>query len=225
MADGRVAGSARHQATVNGEDDDALGTPAGGRRWPREHGNEGSLAELALLRTAGEYALGDVVRGESSPSSRLPCTPGFPSRQSSPGPPQRRDYPADSALRQRRVPAFPARPQPCQPSALCSMAVRGNRDKARPPTPNAPGDPVPRAKTHAPTSRHANDQVRCTIRQGPFKITLSSAQPLRSPTPPLPYWSWRIGRRSGAAPGTCRRESPRPRRRRYRRSPLRSRGR
>ncbi|MGA5824073.1 CGNR zinc finger domain-containing protein [Kitasatospora sp. NPDC094028] len=48
---------------VNGEEQDALGDPATGTRWAREHGGDGSPAELALLREARDV-LRDVVRGE-----------------------------------------------------------------------------------------------------------------------------------------------------------------
>src|ERR687888_2760533 len=60
---------------VNGEEQDALGDPARGRRWAREHGGEGSLAELALLRRARDI-LRDVVRGESSPAALSPLLEG-----------------------------------------------------------------------------------------------------------------------------------------------------
>lgn len=60
---------------VNGEEQDALGDPTGGRRWAREHGGEGSLAELALLRETRDI-LRDVVRGESSPAALSPLLEG-----------------------------------------------------------------------------------------------------------------------------------------------------
>lgn len=60
---------------VNGEERDALGDPTGGRRWAREHGGEGSLAELALLRETRDI-LQDVVRGESSPAALSPLLEG-----------------------------------------------------------------------------------------------------------------------------------------------------
>lgn len=50
---------------VNGKEQDALGDPDEGRRWARQHGGDGSLAELVLLRDARD-ALRDVVRGDSS---------------------------------------------------------------------------------------------------------------------------------------------------------------
>ncbi|MGA5339217.1 CGNR zinc finger domain-containing protein [Streptomyces griseoincarnatus] len=56
---------------VNGEERDALGDPAGGRRWARDHGGEGSLAELALLRETRDV-LRDIVRGESPPAALSP---------------------------------------------------------------------------------------------------------------------------------------------------------
>lgn len=60
---------------VNGEEHDALGDPAEGRRWAREHGGDGSLAELALLREARD-ALQDVVRGASPPTALSPLLEG-----------------------------------------------------------------------------------------------------------------------------------------------------
>ncbi|MFD9391430.1 CGNR zinc finger domain-containing protein [Streptomyces sp. NPDC060000] len=60
---------------VNGEERDALGDSAGGRRWAREHGGEGSLAELALLRETRDI-LRDVVRGEISPAALSPLLEG-----------------------------------------------------------------------------------------------------------------------------------------------------
>ncbi|MEU0934276.1 CGNR zinc finger domain-containing protein [Embleya sp. NPDC005971] len=60
---------------VNGEEQDALGDPAGGRRWAREHDGEGSLAELALLRETRDI-LRDVVRGDSPPTALRPLLEG-----------------------------------------------------------------------------------------------------------------------------------------------------
>ncbi|MEU0136808.1 CGNR zinc finger domain-containing protein [Streptomyces sp. NPDC006296] len=60
---------------VNGKERDTLGDPAGGRRWAREHGGEGTLAELELLREARD-ALRDVVRGENSPTVLTPLLKG-----------------------------------------------------------------------------------------------------------------------------------------------------
>jgi predicted RNA-binding Zn ribbon-like protein len=60
---------------VDGEERDALGSPAGGRRWAREHGGDGSLRELALLREARDV-LRDVVCGERSPAALGPLLDG-----------------------------------------------------------------------------------------------------------------------------------------------------
>ncbi|WP_134733059.1 MULTISPECIES: CGNR zinc finger domain-containing protein [Amycolatopsis] len=51
---------------VNGEEQDALG-----QQWAREHGGDGSAAELELLRQARDL-LRDVVRGDSSPTVLRP---------------------------------------------------------------------------------------------------------------------------------------------------------
>ncbi|WP_406189231.1 ABATE domain-containing protein [Streptomyces griseus] len=56
---------------INGEERDALGDPAEGRRWAREHGGDGSLAELVLLREARDV-LRDVACGKSSPAASGP---------------------------------------------------------------------------------------------------------------------------------------------------------
>ncbi|MFI0485043.1 CGNR zinc finger domain-containing protein [Actinomadura sp. 9N215] len=60
---------------VKGEEQDALGDPAAGRRWAREHGGDGTLAELALLREARDL-LRDVVKGESPPTALSPLLEG-----------------------------------------------------------------------------------------------------------------------------------------------------
>src|SRR5689334_2726198 len=60
---------------VNGEEQDALGDPAEGRRWAREHGGDGSLAELALLRETRDL-LRDVVRAERPPAALSPLLRG-----------------------------------------------------------------------------------------------------------------------------------------------------
>lgn len=60
---------------INGEEQDALGDPAEGKNWAREHGGEGTLAELTLLREARDV-LQDVVRGESSPTALSPLLDG-----------------------------------------------------------------------------------------------------------------------------------------------------
>ncbi|WP_116200970.1 CGNR zinc finger domain-containing protein [Amycolatopsis circi] len=55
---------------VNGEEQDALD-----RQWALEHGGDGSVAELELLRQARDL-LRDVVRGDSSPVVLRPLFDG-----------------------------------------------------------------------------------------------------------------------------------------------------
>ncbi|MFE3177265.1 CGNR zinc finger domain-containing protein [Amycolatopsis sp. NPDC059090] len=55
---------------VNGEEQDALD-----RQWAREHGGDGSAAELELLIRARDL-LRDVVRGDSSPVVLRPLLDG-----------------------------------------------------------------------------------------------------------------------------------------------------
>ncbi|NKY48971.1 CGNR zinc finger domain-containing protein [Nocardia vermiculata] len=50
---------------VKGVEQDALGDSDVGRRWARDHGGDGSLAELALLRETRDL-LRDVVCGQRS---------------------------------------------------------------------------------------------------------------------------------------------------------------
>lgn len=165
---------------VNGEERDELGDPANGKRWAREHGGDGSTAELELLREARD-ALRNVVRGESPPdvlsplldgvrqipeitsdglqwTVETPCTRGWPSRCSSPGPPARRTSPADSALA-----PTPSASCSCSTAAaptaragarwLCAATAQKRAD-----TTSAPAEPVPDANRHADrhADRHAN---------------------------------------------------------------------
>ncbi|MBI0295932.1 CGNR zinc finger domain-containing protein [Streptomyces sp. PRKS01-29] len=139
---------------VNGEEQDALGDPAGGRRWAREHGGEGSLAELALLREARD-ALRDVVRGESPPAALSPLLEGVYQvpeitsdglRWAVKTPPHARlavEMVLAWAATEKRLPGRlrPCANDQCQLFLLdrsranrarwCSMAVCGNREKAR----------------------------------------------------------------------------------------------
>ncbi|MFC0842350.1 CGNR zinc finger domain-containing protein [Streptomyces noboritoensis] len=139
---------------VNGEEQDALGDPAEGRRWAREHGGEGSPAELALLRETRDL-LQDMVRGEGSPAALSPLLQGvhqIPEISSN-------DLqwiiktPPHARLAVEAVPAWaateeqlPGRLRPCANAECrlflldrsranrarwCSMAVCGNREKAR----------------------------------------------------------------------------------------------
>jgi predicted RNA-binding Zn ribbon-like protein len=139
---------------VNGEEQDALGDPARGRRWAREHGGEGSLAELALLREARD-ALQDVVRGESSPAALSPLLEGVHQipeitsdglQWSVKTPPHARlavEVVLAWAATEKQLPGRlrPCTNDKCQLFLLdrsranrarwCSMAVCGNREKAR----------------------------------------------------------------------------------------------
>lgn len=139
---------------VNGEEQDALGDPAAGRRWAREHGGDGSLAELALLREARQ-ALQCVVSGESAPAALSPLLEGV--RQipefTSDGLAWTVVTPPHARLAVEVVLAWaaiekqlPGRLRPCandecqlflldrsraNRARWCSMAVCGNREKAR----------------------------------------------------------------------------------------------
>ncbi|MEW2165651.1 CGNR zinc finger domain-containing protein [Streptomyces sp. NPDC007084] len=139
---------------VNGEEQDALGDPAEGRRWAREHGGEGSLAELTLLRTTRDI-LRDIVCGESSPTALSPLLEGV--RQvpeiTSAGLQWVVETPPHARLAVEVVLAWaatekqlPGRLRPCaneecrlflldrsraNRARWCSMAVCGNRAKAR----------------------------------------------------------------------------------------------
>ncbi|MGW4028646.1 CGNR zinc finger domain-containing protein [Streptomyces sp. NPDC004838] len=139
---------------VNGEEQDALGDPAGGRRWAREHGGEGSLAELALLRETRDI-LRDIVRGERSPAALSPLLEGVHQipEITSDGlqwtvktPPHARlavEVVLAWAATEKRLPGRlrPCANDKCQLFLLdrsranrarwCSMAVCGNREKAR----------------------------------------------------------------------------------------------
>jgi predicted RNA-binding Zn ribbon-like protein len=139
---------------VNGEEQDALGDPAGGRRWAREHGGEGSLAELALLRETRDI-LRDIVRGERPPAVLSPLLEGvhqIPEITSN-GLQWTVKTPPHARLAVEVVLAWaatekhmPGRLRPCandecqlflldrsraNRARWCSMAVCGNREKAR----------------------------------------------------------------------------------------------
>lgn len=139
---------------VNGEERDALGDPARGIRWAREHGGEGSLAELALLRETRDI-LRDVVRGESSPAALSPLLEGVHQipELTSDGLQWMVRTPPHARLAVEVVLAWaatekqmPGRLRPCtndecrlflldrsraNRARWCSMAVCGNREKAR----------------------------------------------------------------------------------------------
>ncbi|WEB38217.1 CGNR zinc finger domain-containing protein [Streptomyces yunnanensis] len=139
---------------VNGEERDTLGDPADGRRWAREHGGEGDLAELALLREARD-ALQDVVRGERPPTALSPLLEGVHQipEITSDGLQWTVKAPPHARLAVEMVLAWaatekqlPGRLRPCandecqlflldrsraNRARWCSMAVCGNREKAR----------------------------------------------------------------------------------------------
>ncbi|MFC8404851.1 CGNR zinc finger domain-containing protein [Streptomyces griseoincarnatus] len=139
---------------VNGEERDALGDPAGGRRWARDHGGEGSLAELALLRETRDV-LRDIVRGERSPAALSPLLEGVHQvpEITSAGLQWTVRTPPHARLAVEVVLAWaatekhmPGRLRPCandecqlflldrsraNRARWCSMAVCGNREKAR----------------------------------------------------------------------------------------------
>ncbi|AWK09122.1 hypothetical protein DDQ41_09530 [Streptomyces spongiicola] len=139
---------------VNGEEQDALGDPAGGARWAREHGGQGSRAELELLREARD-ALRDVVRGESPPAVLRPLLDGVHQipEIASDGLRWTLRTPPHARLAVEMVLAWagaeqqlPGRLRPCandecrlflldrsraNRARWCSMAVCGNREKAR----------------------------------------------------------------------------------------------
>ncbi|NBE54378.1 CGNR zinc finger domain-containing protein [Streptomyces boluensis] len=139
---------------VDGEEQDALGDRAGGRRWARERGGDGTLGELALLREVRDV-LRDVVCGESPPTALGPLLEGV--RQipefTSDGLRWTVETPPHSRLAVEAVLAWaateqqlPGRLRPCandecrlflldrsraNRARWCSMAVCGNREKAR----------------------------------------------------------------------------------------------
>ncbi|MFJ8863973.1 CGNR zinc finger domain-containing protein [Streptomyces sp. NPDC102451] len=139
---------------INGEERDALGDPAAGMRWARERGGEGSLAELALLRETRD-ALRDVVCGDTSPAALSPLLEGVHQTPeiTSDGLQWMVETPPNARLTVEVVIAWaaveeqmPGRLRPCangecrlflldrsraNRARWCSMAVCGNREKAR----------------------------------------------------------------------------------------------
>ncbi|GAA4543126.1 CGNR zinc finger domain-containing protein [Amycolatopsis samaneae] len=139
---------------INGEEQDALGDPAEGRRWAREHGGDGSLAELTLLRETRDI-LRDVVCAKSSPAALKPLLDGVHQvpqigadglRWTVEAPPHARlavDVVLAWAATEQQ---WPGRLRPCandecrlflldrsraNRARWCSMAACGNREKAR----------------------------------------------------------------------------------------------
>ncbi|MFF9392418.1 CGNR zinc finger domain-containing protein [Streptomyces griseoluteus] len=139
---------------VDGQERDALADPAEGRRWAREHGGDGSLAELALLREARDV-LRDVVAGECSPEALKPLLDGVQQvpEATSEGLRWALRTAPHARLAVEIILAWadteehmPGRLRPCANSECrlflldrsranrarwCSMAVCGNREKAR----------------------------------------------------------------------------------------------
>ncbi|ONI81472.1 hypothetical protein ALI144C_19275 [Actinosynnema sp. ALI-1.44] len=139
---------------INGEEHDALGDPAAARHWALEHGGDGSPTELALLRETRD-ALRDVVCGEIPPTALSPLLDGV--SQVPEFTPDGLQWtikaPAHARLAVEVVLAWadteqqlPGRLRPCANEACqlflldrsranrarwCSMAVCGNRAKAR----------------------------------------------------------------------------------------------
>ncbi|MFD5648982.1 CGNR zinc finger domain-containing protein [Streptomyces sp. NPDC127039] len=139
---------------VEGEERDALGDPAAGRRCAREHGGDGSAVELALLRETRDV-LQDVVRGRRPPTALGPLLEGVHQipditagglRWTVKTPSRARlvvELVLAWAAAEERV---PGRLRPCangecrlflfdrsraNRARWCSMAVCGNREKAR----------------------------------------------------------------------------------------------
>ncbi|RKT89166.1 Conserved protein containing a Zn-ribbon-like motif, possibly RNA-binding [Saccharopolyspora antimicrobica] len=139
---------------INGEEQDALADPAGGRRWAREHGGDGSPEELALLREVRDV-LRDVVCGERQPTALNPLLEGVKQlpeitqdglRWTVESPPHARlavELILAWAATEEQLPGRlrPCANEKCQLFLLdrsranrarwCSMATCGNREKAR----------------------------------------------------------------------------------------------
>jgi predicted RNA-binding Zn ribbon-like protein len=139
---------------VEGVQQDVLDTASAGRAWLRERGGTGSVAEWGAVREVRD-ALQDVVRGQRAPRSLAPFLAKVSSRplMSDDGVDWRLDAPADRATAARAVLAWdavqrtrPGRLRPCanpecarflidhgkpNQARWCSMAVCGNRMKAR----------------------------------------------------------------------------------------------
>lgn len=139
---------------IDGRERDALADPAEGRRWAREHGGDGSLAELTLLRQARDV-LRDIVGGERSPEALRPLLDGV--QQVPEVTPEGLRWTLGTAPHARLAvevilawadieERMPGRLRPCANSECrlflldrsranrarwCSMAVCGNREKAR----------------------------------------------------------------------------------------------
>lgn len=140
--------------TVDGGQQDALGTAAGAHEWLRAHGGSGSTAEARALREA-RTALQGIVRGEQSVDALAPLLTGVAKRPLAAGAgiDWTVDVPGVRAISVRAILAWdalhrglPNRLRPCanpdctlflidhskpNKARWCSMAVCGNRMKAR----------------------------------------------------------------------------------------------
>ncbi|MGY5052090.1 CGNR zinc finger domain-containing protein [Streptomyces sp. 900105755] len=139
---------------VNGVAQDLLADPEAARSWQRAHGGSGTAAELRDL-VAARDALQEVVRGNLPATSLAPLLDGVTSRpQLSPaGVSWQLDAPEERRMAAEAVMAWsgvqqslPGRLRPCanpecrlflidrsrtNGARWCSMAVCGNRMKAR----------------------------------------------------------------------------------------------
>lgn len=139
---------------LDGVEHDALADPESGSRWAREHGGDGSRAELTRLRGVRD-ALSGIVRGELAPAAlgplldgvrRLPEITSDGLRWTLETPPHARlatEVVLEWAGTEERM---PGRLRPCANEECtlflldrsragrarwCSMATCGNRAKAR----------------------------------------------------------------------------------------------
>lgn len=140
--------------TVDGVERDALADPAAGRAWARARGGDGTVAELTLLRSA-RALLTEVVVGAASAADLAPLLDGV-ERHPIVGPegirwelrtPQHARLAVEMVLAWDAVEReMPGRLRPCangdcrlflldrsraNRARWCSMAVCGNRAKAR----------------------------------------------------------------------------------------------
>jgi CGNR zinc finger/Putative stress-induced transcription regulator len=139
---------------VDGVPQDRLDDPERARSWAREHGGAGSAVESRLIREVRD-ALQAVVRGERSPGTLTPYLEGvsYVPSLSGEGLDWTLDVPAEREVAARSVLAWsgldkagPGRLKPCANTECrlflidrskvgnarwCSMAVCGNRMKAR----------------------------------------------------------------------------------------------
>lgn len=139
---------------VDGNRTDALADDAAGRHWLAEHGGTGTVRELERVRAA-RAVLGGLVRGHESPTALAPLLGSITCRPeaSEDGLAWSLEVAADDRLAARALLAWdhlrrtaPGRLRPCaneecelylidrskaNTARWCSMAVCGNRMKAR----------------------------------------------------------------------------------------------